>query len=50
MRASRGKAGESTVSKVNAEIDAFYAEAAQSFKNIFGWVSARRLQEYLERL
>lgn len=50
MRASRGKAGESTVSKVNAEIDAFYAEAAQSFKNVFGWVSAKRLQEYLERI
>ena len=50
IRTSRGKVSQSTVSKVNAEVDAFYGEAARSFKNIFGWVSARHLQEHLKRL
>jgi len=44
---SLGKESESSITKVNNDLDLFYTQVAQSLKNTFGYISKNRLVDYL---
>ena len=50
MKVNSEKLPESALQKVNAEIDSFYLTYADSIRNQFGYVSAKKLQEYVARI
>jgi hypothetical protein len=50
MKVNQEKLPESALQKVNAEIESFYHLFAESIRNQFGYVSAKKLQEYVARI
>ena len=44
------KEPEEELTKINKDLQNFYIDFARSFKNMFGYVSYRKMQEFLERL
>ena len=44
------KATEEEVAQINADINAFYSQFTQSMMNLFGKVSFKRFNEFIERL
>ena len=44
------KATEQDVASINAEVNAFYGEFTRSMLNLFGKVSFKRFNEFIERL
>ena len=44
------KEPEEKLSSINQELNEFYAHFAKIFKNLFGYISYKNLQEYIERL
>ena len=50
MKVNLQKLPESALQKVNSEIDSFYHLFADSIRNQFGYVSAKKLQEYVARI
>jgi hypothetical protein len=44
------KEPEEELTKINKDLSHFYLQFSRSFKNLFGYVSYRKLQEFLERL
>ena len=44
------KATEEEVAKINTEVNAFYGEFTRSMLNLFGKVSFKRFNDFIERL
>jgi len=44
------KEPEEELTKINKDLHNFYVDFARSFKNIFGYVSYRKVQEFLDRI
>ena len=44
------KEPEEKLTAINQELNEFYFHFARIFKNLFGYISYRNLQEYIERL
>ena len=45
-----GKATEQEVAAINTEVNAFYGEFEKSMMNLFGKVSFKRFNEFVDRL
>lgn len=44
------KEPEEKLTKINKRLNKFYVHFARSLKNMFGYISYKKVQEYLERL
>lgn len=50
QKVDMGKEPEEKLTKIRQELFDFYLLFSNSLKNIFGYVSYKRLQEYIERI
>lgn len=44
------KEPEEKLTAINEELNEFYVNFARTFKNLFGYISYKNLQEYIDRL
>jgi hypothetical protein len=50
QKVDMGKEPEQKLTEIRQELMEFYMHFASSLKNVFGYVSYKRLQEYIDRI